>query len=232
MSTTTQVWDTYEKIISETIAEAKFTLEEEDGQDYGEVLKELRRAWELKLIQSGALALGTEVSPNLQTNKLGIKQEEVVHIKQEIKEEPTAETTTEIKAAKKKRTKGDDDVKVKDEHGSGDERPQKRAKSASGSATTAKTTGATGEEDPGHALLVKNGGDQNKNIDFTEEDLDINDDIDEMLGEPLDAKDLILGKVEKKFKSKNKYRFHFRSGIMKIDGLEYVFERGNGDFKW
>ena len=39
-------------------------------------------------------------------------------------------------------------------------------------------------------------------------------------------------KVEKKFKSKNRYRFVFKSGIMQIDGLEYVFEKGNGDFNW
>ena len=43
---------------------------------------------------------------------------------------------------------------------------------------------------------------------------------------------LLLAQVEKKFKSKNRYRFVFKSGIMQIDGLEYVFEKGNGDFNW
>merc|ERR1712224_71812 len=99
MSTTTQVWDTYERIVSETINESKLSLEEEDGQDYGEVLKELRRAWELKLIQSGALALGTEVDPNLQKagasgSKLGIKLEDgVVPVKKEEETEAKAEAT-------------------------------------------------------------------------------------------------------------------------------------------
>ena len=63
---------------------------------------------------------------------------------------------------------------------------------------------------------------------------DLDDELDEMMGGAGDdtTKDVVLAQVEKKFKSKNKYRFQFRAGIMQIDGLEYVFERGSGDFKW
>ena len=61
----------------------------------------------------------------------------------------------------------------------------------------------------------------------------MDDDIDDLLlGSEDPTKDLVLAQVEKKFKSKNKYRFLFKSGILQIDGLEYVFEKGNGDFKW
>ena len=63
---------------------------------------------------------------------------------------------------------------------------------------------------------------------------DLDDELDEMMGGAGDdtTKDVVLAQVEKKFESKNKYRFQFRAGIMQIDGLEYVFERGSGDFKW
>ena len=71
MSSTSQVWETHERIVSETIEEATKALEEEDGQDYAAVMKELRREWELKIIQSGALALGAEVDPSAQKSGLG-----------------------------------------------------------------------------------------------------------------------------------------------------------------
>jgi len=35
MATSTQVWETYEKVIADVIQEAKAALEEEDGQEHG-----------------------------------------------------------------------------------------------------------------------------------------------------------------------------------------------------
>jgi hypothetical protein len=253
MSTTTQVWNTYEKIVSETMNESKITLEEEDGQDYGEVLKELRRAWELKLIQSGALALGTEVDPNLQKatsgSKLGVKLEDgAVPVKKEegAEEQPpppqaeeeegqaaletaaaAAATTTTTKTTEKKKEEGEGEEQDQEE------RPAKRRKptpaSPPAAATATEGNQIEAKKDTTATDTTAGAADPLAGIDI---DDDLDDDLDDLLGEQEDPEDLVLAKVDKKFKSKNKYRFHFRSGILKINGREFVFEKGKGDFKW
>ena len=207
MSSTSQVWETHERIVSETIEEATKALEEEDGQDYAAVMKELRREWELKIIQSGALALGAEVDPSAQKSGLGRNMVKRV--------------------------------------GSGEEdsRPQKRVKTeqapqasssqaadqkeGNGKAVAAAAEPSAQPKDAAGALAETS---QKAKVS---DDLDDYDDIDDLVGEhDIETKDILLAQVEKKFKSKNRYRFVFKSGIMQIDGLEYVFEKGNGDFNW
>jgi len=108
-----------------------------------------------------------------------------------------------------------------------EQRPQKRTKTEGGDGQAASTSTAVVSR-ANQALTEKNVAD----IDLA----DLDDELDELMGgegDPLvSTKDVVLAQVEKKFKSKNKYRFVFKSGIMQINGLEYVFEKGNGDFKW
>ena len=115
-----------------------------------------------------------------------------------------APSTSEVKQEEPKQ----EDAKEEEEG-----RPTKRAKKEAPGAAMATTTKAV--EDI---------------VDLAE----LDDDVDNMIGNRVEdgTRDLVLAQVEKKFKSKNKYRFIFKSGIMQIDGLEYVFEKGNGDFKW
>ena len=238
MASTSQVWETYEKIVSETIDESTLVLEENDGQDYCKVLKELRREWELKLIQSGALALGAEVDPQAQNKPIGRTLQ-------------GDGTQSNQLALKKEEGEGDDETTQAEERGT----------AATAASAAAEKEEEITREDPEHSHSVKKKGEKTEREEGNEreertgkrrktepsgpptngeaakakaeEDIDVDDDIDDLLeGGEDPTKDLVLAQVEKKFKSKNKYRFIFKSGIMQIDGLEYVFEKGNGDFKW
>jgi len=227
MSTTTQVWETYERIVTDTIDESCRALEEEDGQDYGKVLSELRRVWEEKLVQSGALALGAEVDPNSQTAAIGLKQEEGVKKEEEEKGGEAAGGASSKRKLGEQGDGGKDGEDNNDDGDNGDGPRKKRAKVEGGedAGGTSAAAGAAGDAEAKAVTELATSG----NVD----DIDVDDDIDDLLlGSEDPTKDLVLAQVEKKFKSKNKYRFLFKSGILQIDGLEYVFEKGNGDFKW
>ncbi|WZN66547.1 hypothetical protein HKI87_15g81140 [Chloropicon roscoffensis] len=215
MTTTTQVWHTYERIVHETLEGSERLLEEEDGQDYSVIMKDLRRQWELKLIESGALALGVEVDPNSQ--KAMGKGPEVAVKREEPSTSPRAAAPAAQAGSKRQKPSEEEAGGDGDAQGEGSQPPAKRVKSE------VEAPSRPSRPMPTTMEAVED-------IDLA----DLDDELDEMMGGAGDdtTKDVVLAQVEKKFKSKNKYRFQFRAGIMQIDGLEYVFERGSGDFKW
>ena len=65
-------------------------------------------------------------------------------------------------------------------------------------------------------------------LDDSEEESDIDD--DEEAGE--DNMPLMLCLYDKVSRTKNKWRSNMSHGIVCIDGREWVFERGNGEYEW
>lgn len=59
-------------------------------------------------------------------------------------------------------------------------------------------------------------------LDESEDDIDQNQDID----------DLLLCLYEKVHRSRNKWKCNFKSGIFHVNGSDYAFNRLNGDFEW
>lgn len=222
--------------MSETIDESTLVLEENDGQDYCKVLKELRREWELKLIQSGALALGAEVDPQAQNKPIGrTLQGDGTQSNQAVKKEEDDACDDETTQAEERGTAATAAAaEIEDEITRDPEDPEHSVKKKG--EKTEREEGSEREERAGKRRKTEPSGPPTNGEAAkakAEEDIDVDDDIDDLLeGGEDPTKDLVLAQVEKKFKSKNKYRFIFKSGIMQIDGLEYVFEKGNGDFKW
>ena len=207
------------------------------------IMKDLRRQWELKLIESGALALGVEVDPNSQkyasrtadpdasidgltccsyTLSLSLsramgKGPELAVKREEASTSPRAAAPAAQAGSKRQKPSEEEAGGDGDAQGEGSQPPAKRVKSE------VEAPSRPSRPMPTTMEAVED-------IDLA----DLDDELDEMMGGAGDdtTKDVVLAQVEKKFKSKNKYRFQFRAGIMQIDGLEYVFERGSGDFKW
>jgi len=152
------------------------------------MLNDLRRLWELKLIQSGALAVGAEINPEAQKGAFVSN----VRVKSEEKEG--------------------------EEAGDAPERPAKRVK------TEEAPEGTNAQKQAQGVVPAK--------VEAVKDEENIDDDIDELLENQVDPDDLALALIEKKFKSKDRYRFMFKSGIIKLNGQEYVFEKGTGDFRW
>lgn len=63
------------------------------------------------------------------------------------------------------------------------------------------------------------------------DDLKDTDDGDEDETIP-ETNDYVLGLLEKKTRTKNKYKMTLRCGIMNLNGKDYVFSKANGDFDW
>ena len=55
---------------------------------------------------------------------------------------------------------------------------------------------------------------------------------DELEDEDLVVDDLVLSLLEKRHKSKEKYRIKFKGGMVNIQGRDFVFGNGVGEFRW
>lgn len=224
MTTSMQVWDTYEKIVTEVIEEVRERLEEEDGLDHGIVLEDLKRLWELNLVKSGALSMGAEIDPSAQTPGFGTGGQNAVQSPPQglasavppMVEAPQGTAPSAAGAGEGVGASGSSEV----ESGDGD-RPAKRQRVNSEPEPPVASAKGAASGDAGGATAVKT---ETPKVEADEFDVD---DV-----EDLDPKDEVLGLVDKKFKNKNKYRFVLKSGIINIKGLEYVFEAGNAIFKW
>lgn len=66
-----------------------------------------------------------------------------------------------------------------------------------------------------------------------EEPLNSGDDVsDEDPGEMFDTDNVVVCQYDKITRSRNKWKFHFKDGIMSLGGKDYVFQKANGDAEW
>lgn len=66
-----------------------------------------------------------------------------------------------------------------------------------------------------------------------EEPLNSEDDVtDEDPSDLFDTDNVIVCQYDKITRSRNKWKFHLKDGIMNLDGEDYVFQKANGDAEW
>ncbi|KAH8384203.1 hypothetical protein KR200_002292 [Drosophila serrata] len=71
-------------------------------------------------------------------------------------------------------------------------------------------------------------------VDVKEEPLNSGDDLtdDEEIDEKFETENLVACQYDVVSRSRNKWKFIFRDGMMKIHGKEFVFKRAEGDAVW
>ncbi|CAM9672417.1 unnamed protein product [Lampetra fluviatilis] len=66
-----------------------------------------------------------------------------------------------------------------------------------------------------------------------EDPLNSGDDVSEQdMSEMFDVDNVVVCQYDKIHRSKNKWKFHFKDGIMNLDGLDYFFSKLAGDAEW
>lgn len=66
-----------------------------------------------------------------------------------------------------------------------------------------------------------------------EEPLNSEDDVsDEDPVEIFDTENVVVCQYDKVTRSRNKWKFNFKDGIMNLQGKDYVFQKANGDAEW
>uniref|UniRef100_A0A672KBV5 Transcription initiation factor IIA subunit 1-like n=2 Tax=Sinocyclocheilus grahami TaxID=75366 RepID=A0A672KBV5_SINGR len=76
----------------------------------------------------------------------------------------------------------------------------------------------------------KNGGEDGQ---VEEEPLNSGDDVsDEEDQELFDTENVVVCQYDKIHRSKNKWKFHLKDGIMNLNGRDYVFSKAIGDAEW
>ena len=66
-----------------------------------------------------------------------------------------------------------------------------------------------------------------------EEPLNSEDDVsDEDPIEIFDTENVVVCQYDKVTRSRNKWKFNFKDGIMNLQGKDYVFQKASGDAEW
>ncbi|CAK1556185.1 unnamed protein product [Leptosia nina] len=66
-----------------------------------------------------------------------------------------------------------------------------------------------------------------------EEPLNSGDDVsDEEPGDMFDTDNVVVCQYDKITRTRNKWKFYFKDGIMNLGGKDYVFQKANGDAEW
>ncbi|XP_045450718.1 transcription initiation factor IIA subunit 1 [Melitaea cinxia] len=66
-----------------------------------------------------------------------------------------------------------------------------------------------------------------------EEPLNSGDDVsDEEPGDMFDTENVVVCQYDKITRSRNKWKFYLKDGIMNLSGKDYVFQKANGDAEW
>uniref|UniRef100_A0A8C6MND5 Transcription initiation factor IIA subunit 1 n=1 Tax=Mus spicilegus TaxID=10103 RepID=A0A8C6MND5_MUSSI len=66
-----------------------------------------------------------------------------------------------------------------------------------------------------------------------EEPLNSDDDLSDEEGqEPFDTENVVVCQYDKIHRSKNKWKFHLKDGIMNLNGRDYIFSKAIGDAEW
>lgn len=75
--------------------------------------------------------------------------------------------------------------------------------------------------------------DDEANDEVDEEPLNSNDDVsDEEVSEVQEIDNVVVCQYDKISRSRNRWKFHFKDGIMNIQGRDYVFQKSVGDAEW
>lgn len=68
---------------------------------------------------------------------------------------------------------------------------------------------------------------------FFQEPLNSEDDVSDEEGQELfDTENVVVCQYDKIHRSKNKWKFHLKDGIMNLNGRDYVFSKAIGDAEW
>jgi len=74
---------------------------------------------------------------------------------------------------------------------------------------------------------------ENENQGPEEEPLNSEDDVsDEDPSELFEVDNVVVCQYDKITRSRNKWKFHLKDGIMNLKGKDYVFQKANGDAEW
>lgn len=74
---------------------------------------------------------------------------------------------------------------------------------------------------------------QNESGGAEEEPLNSGDDVsDEEPGDMFDTDNVVVCQYDKITRSRNKWKFYLKDGIMNLAGKDYVFQKANGDAEW
>ncbi|NWR06842.1 TF2AY factor, partial [Paradoxornis webbianus] len=78
------------------------------------------------------------------------------------------------------------------------------------------------------------GDNEDLQIDIVEEDpLNSGDDVSEQdIGDLFDTDNVIVCQYEKIHRTKNKWKFYLKDGVMSIEGKDHVFAKATGDAEW
>ncbi|XP_061423440.1 uncharacterized protein LOC133351878 [Lethenteron reissneri] len=97
-----------------------------------------------------------------------------------------------------------------------------------GSATT-----TSGEDDDSDGVDDMDAKFLEEELVVEEDPLNSGDDVSEQdMSEMFDVDNVVVCQYEKIHRSKNKWKFHFKDGIMNLDGLDYFFSKLAGDAEW
>ncbi|XP_003745737.1 transcription initiation factor IIA subunit 1 [Galendromus occidentalis] len=87
------------------------------------------------------------------------------------------------------------------------------------------------DDDDGDDLDEDEDDQQDNELD--EEPLNSNDDVsDEELSEAQEIDNVVVCQYDKISRSRNRWKFHLKDGIMNIQGRDYVFQKSTGDAEW
>ncbi|KAF4794041.1 hypothetical protein TURU_105635 [Turdus rufiventris] len=78
------------------------------------------------------------------------------------------------------------------------------------------------------------GDNEDLQIDIVEEDpLNSGDDVSEQdIADLFDTDNVIVCQYEKIHRTKNKWKFYLKDGVMSIEGKDHVFAKATGDAEW
>lgn len=87
------------------------------------------------------------------------------------------------------------------------------------------------DDDLDHSTI--SGGDIDGEGGAEEEPLNSEDDVtDEDASDLFDTDNVVVCQYDKITRSRNKWKFYLKDGIMNISGKDYVFQKSNGDAEW
>ncbi|PWZ02144.1 hypothetical protein BCV70DRAFT_57783 [Testicularia cyperi] len=206
----------YRSIIDDVINNVR-----QDFEDMGiekEVLEELQRSWEAKIVATQVAEF--EGAPALPPPKSRSSK------KQDAKSESKSEDANG--AGSQSHGNRDDQHRSKMARGEG-------SSDVSGAVNSKEAKGVAAGDDAEEAGADPSTGDKRKRISDGDEigsDLDDSDDEDLDGGADGDNDDMVLCLYDKVQRVKNKWKCVLKDGVASIDGRDYLFAKCNGEFEW
>lgn len=187
----------------------------QDFEDMGiekEVLEELQRSWEAKIVATQVAEF--EGAPAL----------------------PPARSRSSKKPITKAEIKQEDVNGLPVPGSSRDDQHRTKMARGEGSTDVASAVGGSASAENGDSLDPSTtAGDKRKRVSDGDEigsDLDDSDDEDLDGGADGDNDDMVLCLYDKVQRVKNKWKCVLKDGVASIDGRDYLFAKCNGEFEW